>query len=125
MKQASREWYEHLDKFLTGKKCEKSTTDPNFYLLQRCKTFVFLIVNACGITIMENAESVVYVFSKLLQNNYDIRVSSKSDKLLGIIVKDSDDRLELHSKPMIERVSEICGMESLEQWRPHFRLDLI
>lgn len=59
-----------------------------------------------------NAEIAVDEIVKLLQRNYDIRLSSKIDKFWAMIAEDSDDSLKLHNHPMIGLVLEIYGMEA-------------
>lgn len=92
-------------------RCEKSEAD--LFLYSNCKEagFVFLIVYVDDMVRVGNSQSAVDRIISNFKERFEIVVSQKIGKFLGITVEDRCSNLKLHNEPMVNLAFEFSKME--------------
>lgn len=110
LRQASREWYAFLDRFLTRLGCTKSDADQNLYLLKSQKGFVILLVYVDDIVLLSSSKACKEKVIEAFEREFEMRVADRIDKFLGITIEDNGDTVKMHNAPMVDRILKYFNM---------------
>lgn len=96
----------------------KSHAELKLYILNRNRFFVFLVVHIYDIVLLSDEQAGVNAVIKEFNIEFDIRVSKKVERYLGILVEDSGKEMRLRNKPMIKKILECFEMSDYKHTAP-------
>lgn len=95
LKQASKECHEHLDKFFTNMRCEKSDADQFLYVLREDERFASLVVYVDDICLVGKDDHIIDDVISRFEAKFKIRISERTDMCLVMTIENSDQKYQI------------------------------
>lgn len=87
-----------------------SVADPTPHLIRCGNKFLLLLIYVDDIHMFVNEQLMIELVILIFKAKFKMRTSKRVDQVFGVSIADNGDRVKLHNKQMIERISDHSKM---------------